>query len=280
MREAPEETNPAAALSAWKDVASPDFTAPSPPSAPRRPVPPPPGSRRTSRGQVQARQVPSHPNASPAVPFQGGGEGARGLDSSLRLRSGGRKRPMSPQERRAAPPQRHLWAPKGEENKAAQGFRREPGRRRPSPRMLFPGPRGATPRVQPAPPPRLSAVPTQRLQAPGSRPSAAHDGPHLQTATPGGGGGGRQPHARTLAPTDIGSSSLSAHRACARAGVPPRPAPSPANPHSRRHACALAAQRPNHPFSKLRDPPFATKDHWHPIRIEVVVGGSRKSNSQ
>lgn len=63
--------------------------------------------------------------------------------------------------------------------------------------------------------------------------------------------------------------------------VQSRPAPSPTNRHSRRHACALSVRRPYRPLSKPRDPPFAvTKGRWHPIRVEATVGGSRKSNSQ
>lgn len=215
-------------------------------------------------------------------PISGRGRGSEaGLDSSLRLRSVGAKAADVAVRNGGPLHPKGISGPKKEKmrkrlRRVLQGARPQT----PSPRMLFPGPRGAKPRVQPAPPPRFSAVPTRRFQSPENRPSAAHDDPHLQMETPGGGGVERKPHARTLAPTDMGSSSLPAHRACARTGVPPRPAPSPANPHSRRHACALAAQRPNHPFSKLRDPPFATKGHWHPIRIEVVVGGSRKSNSQ
>ena len=66
----------------------------------------------------------------------------------------------------------------------------------------------------------------RKLQAPGARPSAAQDCPHLPLEALGVGGIGRTPQAPTLSPTGTGSSALCAHRACAETGVPPCPAPS------------------------------------------------------
>lgn len=79
--------------------------------------------------------------------------------------------------------------------------------------------------IQPAPPSRPSAIPRPQRQQPGVRPSAAHDGPHLPLEAPAGGGIGRTPQAGILGSTGTSSPALSAHRACAEAGVPPRLAP-------------------------------------------------------
>lgn len=197
--------------------------------------------------------APKRPSRSP---ISGRGAGQR---PSIQKAAG-----CARQEPRAgrASPKEPLDPVRRREKAVTQGFCREPGLSRPP----NAGALGAPGRVQPAPPSRPSAAPTPQFWSPGARPSAAHYRPHLPFEMPGGGVMGRTPEAQTLGPTDIGSSAFSCHGACAEMGAPPRLAPSPTNSHFRRHACALAARRPNHPFSKLR--------------IEVIVGGSWKSNSQ
>lgn len=267
-------------LSAPKNKSSPYCTSllPPPPilaSASSPPSPPPELGRATTAKSRGARS-PRTQTPLPQPHFRAGV-----LDSVLRLGSGGEERQdiRVPDSTPSPTPNEALGPVKRKrEKEAARGFcpslsplsdaqaRGRSSRASGAPRC-----------VQPAPPPGPSAVQRPQLQWPGARPSAAQGCPHLPLERPGGAGIWGMPQAGTLGAIDIGSPTLSAHRACAEPGVPPRPA----NHHTRRHACALATRRPNRPLSKLRDPPLAiTKGHWHPIRIEVVVGGSWKSSSQ
>lgn len=93
-------------------------------------------------------------------PISGRAGDGGGLDN-LRLRSGGEKAAGCPrQERRAAPPQRNLWAQNGEDEKkrlrrGPAGSQASAAHQTPTPEDALPGApgrRAAEPRVQPAPP--------------------------------------------------------------------------------------------------------------------------------
>ena len=227
----------------------------------------------------RSRRARSHPTRTPppTVPFQGWTEC---LDSGA---AGTRRQEVRAKDRRR-PSTKEPQCPilKGWDREVAQEFSGEPGlSRSPNAQALFPGPRCAGRRPALPALQRLSAVSRPQFQPPEAGPFEVHDYPHLPPEAPAGGGFSRTSQAWTLGPTGTGSPALSAHRACAETGVPPLPGLLPANHHSRKHACALASRRPNRPIPKPQDPPFAiTKGQWYPIRVEIAVGGSGKSNSQ
>lgn len=177
LRDAHWETNPRASFRAWKDAANPGFTAHLPPSPPGRPLPPSPSSQ-----QVQACQVPSHPNT---VPFQGWTES---LDSGAE----GTRRQEVPANDRRRPSTKEPLGPvlRGWEREVAQEFSGEPGLSRPpNAPALFPGPRCAGQR--PAHP-ALQALSSIEAAIPAARGRALR-GPRLPSPAFWGAGRGRVP---------------------------------------------------------------------------------------
>lgn len=179
VRDAPWETNLRSTFRAWKDAANPVFTVHLPPSPPGRPLPPPPSSQ-----QVQACQVPSHPNTPSHSPISG-------LDRVLRLRSGGDKETGSPREGSPATLHKGTSVPNTERlrQRGCAGVLRGA---RPQPLTKCPGALPGSPMRRPAsspprPPEALSSI---EAAIPAARGRALR-GPRLPSPASWGAGRGR-----------------------------------------------------------------------------------------